>query len=55
MDKLKQFLLAHDDVIALIVLMIGTTLTIWHFSDEAKLMLGGGLALLKGKSTGNGQ
>ena len=54
LDKIKQFFAVHDDVIALIVLLIGAVLAICHHSDESKLTLGGGLALLKGKSTGNG-
>lgn len=54
LDNVKKFFAMHDDVIALIVLLIGAGLAIASHSDEAKLVLGGGLALLKGKSTGNG-
>ena len=53
LDKIKQFFAVHDDIIALIVLIIGACRNLPSLG-RIKLTLGGGLALLKGKSTGNG-
>ena len=56
LDQIKKFFALHDDIVALLVLIVGAVLAMFHHSDEAKLVLGGGLALLKGKSSDtNGQ
>lgn len=54
LESIKKFFEIHDDVVALLVLVIGAILALTHHPDESKLTIGGGLALLRGKSTGNG-
>lgn len=54
LDNVKKFLAAHDDIIALIVLILGCVLAICHHPDESKLVLGGGLTALNTRKKDNG-